>query len=48
MVLWERRCYSGVDPSLWLPPCRIVMPCNTTAFEGYVHSNVLVSMNAVG
>jgi hypothetical protein len=48
VALWKLRCYNGLDPSLWLLPCRTMMPCNIAAFEGYVHFDVLGSMNAIG
>jgi hypothetical protein len=47
VALWKLHCYNGLDPSLWLPLCHAMMPCNTIAFEGYVHFDVLASVNAV-
>jgi hypothetical protein len=39
--------YYRLNRSLWLLPYCAVMPCNTIAFEEYIHSNVVVSMNVV-
>ena len=49
VALWKHFCcYNGLDPFLWLLAYCTVMYCNTTAFEGYAHSDVLASMNTVG